>query len=192
MTKELRNDILICALVVSLAVHVGAMFWARPKVMTTVAAGAVRTAHRGPMRVAKAAERPDPVKIEILKDVEAAKDAPEVAPMVSVAPVADTDEPPSATEVKLPEPIAPEVISRIVPDETAAPMPLGEREAAAPSEPVRMMSDAVAIANPGAVDRFALSPVSELPAAPVFDAPEVAAAGPVDEPVSRIGAAAKA
>ena len=192
MTKELRNDILICALVVSLAVHVGAMFWARPKVMTTVAAGAVRTAHRGPMRVAKAAERPDPVKIEILKDVEAAKEAPEVAPMVSVAPVADTDEPPSATEVKLPEPIAPEVISRIVPDETAAPMPLGEREAAAPSEPVRMMSDAVAIANPGAVDRFALSPVSELPAAPVFDAPEVAAAGPVDEPVSRIGAAAKA
>ena len=192
MTKELRNDILICALVVSLAVHVGAMFWARPKVMTTVAAGAVRTAHRGPMRVAKAAERPDPVKIEILKDVEAAKDAPEVAPMVSVAPVADTDEPPSATEVKLPEPIAPEVISRIVPDETAAPMPLGEREAAAPSEPVRMMSDAVAIANPGAVDRFALSPVSELPAAPVFDAPEVAASGPVDEPVSRIGAAAKA
>lgn len=192
MTKELRNDILICALVVSLAVHVGAMFWARPKVMTTVAAGAVRTAHRGPMRVAKAAERPDPVKIEILKDVEAAKEAPEVAPMVSVAPVADTDEPPSATEVKLPEPIAPEVISRIVPDETAASMPLGEREAAAPSEPVRMMSDAVAIANPGAVDRFALSPVSELPAAPVFDAPEVAASGPVDEPVSRIGAAAKA
>ena len=192
MTKEVRNDILICALVVSLAVHVGAMFWARPKVMTTVAAGAVRTAHRGPMRVAKAAERPDPVKIEILKDVEAAKEAPEVAPMVSVAPVADTDEPPSATEVKLPEPIAPEVISRIVPDETAASMPLGEREAAAPSEPVRMMSDAVAIANPGAVDRFALSPVSELPAAPVFDAPEVAASGPVDEPVSRIGAAAKA
>lgn len=192
MTKEVRNDILICALVVSLAVHVGAMFWARPKVMTTVAAGAVRTAHRGPMRVTKAAERPDPVKIEILKDVEAAKDAPEVAPTVSVAPVADTDEPPSATEVKLPEPIAPEVISRIVPDETAAPMPLGEREVAAPSEPVRMMSDAVAIANPGAVDRFALSPVSELPAAPVFDAPEVAASGPVDEPVSRIGAAAKA
>ena len=42
MTKEARNDVLICALVISVAVHVGAMFWARPKVMTTVAAGASR------------------------------------------------------------------------------------------------------------------------------------------------------
>ena len=55
-----------------------------------------------------------------------------------------------------------------------------------------MVSDAVSIANSGAVDKFALSPISELPAAPAFEAPEVVAAGPVDEPASRIGAAAKA
>ena len=192
MTNEIRNDILICALVVSVAVHVGAMFWARPKVMTTVAAGVARIARRGPMRVTKAAERPDPVKIDILKDVKAEKEAPEVAPTVSVAPVAETDEPPTATEVKIPEPTAPEVISRIVTDDSAAQLPIADREVPSPREEARMVSDAVAIANPGAVDRFALAPVTELPAAPVFDAPEVVASGPVDEPASRIAAAAKA
>ena len=192
MTKDVRNDVLICALVVSLAVHVGAMFWARPKVMTTVAAGAARIARRGPMRVTKAAGRPDPVKIDILKDVKAEKDAPEVAPTVSVVPVADSDEPPSATEVKLPEPTAPDVISRIVADESNAKMPVAEREVPAPREAVKMVSDTVAIANAGKVDRFALSPVSELPSAPAFDAPDVVDSGPVDEPASRIGAAAKA
>ena len=192
MTNEIRNDILICALVVSVAVHVGAMFWARPKVMTTVAAGVARIARRGPMRVTKAAERPDPVKIDILKDVKAEKEAPEVAPTVSVAPVAETDELPAATEVKLPEPTAPEVISRIVADDSAAPLPVADREVPTPREESRMVSDAVAIANPGAVDRFALAPVTELPAAPVFDAPEVVASGPVDEPATRIAAAAKA
>ena len=192
MTKEIRTDIVICALILSLAVHVGAMFWARPKVMTTVAAGAARVARRGPMKVSKAAERPDPVKIEILKDVKAEKDAPEVAPTVSVAPVADSDEPPEATEVKLPELSAPDVMSRLVVDESSTPMPVAEREVPAPREAARMPSDAVALANPGAVDRFTLSPVaSELPSAPAFDAPAIEAVGPVDEPSSRIGAAAK-
>ena len=193
MTKDVRNDVIICALVVSLAVHVGAMFWARPKVMTTVAAGAARIARRGPMQVTKAVDRPDPVKIDILKDVKAEKDAPEVAPTVSVAPVAESDEPPTATEVKIPEMAAPEVITRIDENDTSAPMPVSDRNTPAPKEPAsRMVSDAVSIANSGAVDRFALSPVSELPAAPAFEVPEVVAAGPVDEPASRIGAAAKA
>ena len=193
MTKDVRNDVIVCALVVSLAVHVGAMFWARPKVMTTVAAGAARISRRGPMHVTKAVDRPDPVKIEILKDVKAEKDAPEVAPTVSVAPVADTDEPPTATEVKIPELESPEVITRIDQFDVSSPMPAPDRSVSAPKEPsARMMSDAVAIANPGASDRFALSPVSELPSAPAFEVPEVVAAGPADEPAARIGAAAKA
>jgi len=192
MTKELRNDILICALVVSLAVHVGAMFWAKPKVMTTVAAGAARIARRGPMSVSKATARPDPVKIDIIKDVAAEKSAPEVAATVSAAPAADDGKPPAAAEVKLPEPSAPDVLSRIVPEDLTVPMPAAERDVPAPKEFVRMVSDSVAIANPGAADVFALSPLADLPSAPAFDAPDFVAAGPADGPASRIGAAAKA
>jgi len=192
MTKELRNDILICALIVSLAVHLGAMFWAKPKVMTTVAAGAARIARRGPMSVSKAAARPDPVKIDIIKDVAAEKSAPEVAATVSSAPAADDGKPPAAEEVKLPEPAAPDVLSRIVPEDLSVQMPAAERDVPAPKEFVGMVSDSVAIANPGAADVFALSPVTDLPSAPAFDAPDFVAAGPADDPASRIGAAAKA
>lgn len=193
MTREVRNDVLICALVVSLAVHVGAMFWARPRVMTTVAAGAARIGRRAPMRVTKAVERPDPVKIEILKDVKAEKDAPEVSPTVSVVPAAE-DGPPVATELRVPEMVAPEVITRIAQDETA-PMPELDRSVAAPKEPSasHMVSDVVSIANPGTVDRFALSPVTDLPsAAPAFEVPEIVADGPADEPATRIAAEARA
>lgn len=193
MTKEVRNDVIVCALVVSIAVHVGAMFWARPKVMTTVAAGAARVSRRGPMNVTKAADRPEPVKIDILKDVKAAKDAPEVAPTVSVVPAADSDDPPTASEVKIPELAVPEVITRIDQADASLPLPVQDRSVPAPREPSeRMVSDAVAIANAGAVDRFALAPVSELPSAPAFESPEVVAVGPVDEPAERIGAAARA
>ena len=192
MTKELRNDILICALVVSLAVHVGAMFWAKPKVMTTVAAGAARIARRGPMSVSKAPVRPDPVKIDIIKDVAAEKSAPEVAATVSSVPAADDGKPPAAAEVKLPEPAAPDVLSRIVPEDLSVQMPAAERDVSAPKEFVQMVSDSVAIANPGAADVFALSPVTDLPSAPAFDAPDFVAAGPVDGPASRIGAVARA
>lgn len=192
MTREARNDIIICALVVSLAVHVAAMFWVRPKVMTTVAAGAARVARRGPMQVVKATERPEPVKIDIIKDVKAEKDAPEVAPIVTVAPVSDVVEPPTATDVKIPELSAPEVITRLAADDAATPMPEAERDVPAPREAPRMPSDAVSMANPGSIDTFALSPVFDLPTAPAFDAPDIEAAGPRDEPVPRIGDVVKA
>ena len=192
MTKEVRNDIIICALLVSLAVHIGAMFWARPKVMTTVASGAARIVRRGPMKVSESSARPDPVKIDIIKDVKAEKAAPEVAPVVSSVPVSASDDPPAATEIKLPEPSAPDVISRIAPDESSAPMPAIERDVPAPKEESRMISDVVAMANLGKADSFALSPVSELPSSPAFDAPDVALPGLMDEPASSIGAAVRA
>ena len=190
MTKEVRNDIIICALVVSLSVHIGGMFWARPKVMTTVAAGAARIARRGPMNASKASVRPDPVKIEIVKDVKAEKSAPEVTATVTTAPVAEADDdPPSAADVTLPEPAVPEVISRIVDADLVVPMPVSESDLPTAREPTHMMSDSVAVANPGKTDSFALAPVSELPSAPAFDVPGLVAPGLSDEPMSRIGTA---
>ena len=191
MTKEVRNDILICALVVSLALHIGAMFWVRPKVMTTVASGAAHVARRGPMNVSKAAMRPEPVRIDILKDVKAEKGAPEVAPSVPSAPLADDATPLAATEVKIPEPAAPEVIARMVPDDAPAAMEKVEREVPPPGRPEKMVSDAVSVASLGAVDKFAFSQTVELPSAPAFDAPEFTADVPVDEPPSRIASEAK-
>ena len=192
MTKDVRNDILVCALVLSLAAHICGMFWASPKVMTTVAAGAARIARRGPMDVSKATLRPDPVKIEIIKDVQAAKDAPEVAPSDSVAPAAESGEMPSAAEVKLPDPVSPEVVARIVSDDSTAKMPIAPKDVHAPEEAVKMASDAVAAATPCLVGTFVHSQPAELPSAGVFETPVPAAPGIADWPAFRIGSAAKA
>ena len=86
MKGGVKTDLLIAALVVSAAVHVAIMIWAEPKVMTHVAQRITRSVRRGPM-VAKRAEAPeDPIKFEIVQDLPAQKDAPEVEDDVVAAP----------------------------------------------------------------------------------------------------------
>jgi len=170
MTREARNDVVIFALAISLAVHLAGMFWARPKVMTTVAAGAPRHARRGPMDVSKAQDRPDPVKIDVLKDIAPTAAAPDVAPVVAGIPPGDaTEQPPEATEIRIPEPEMPEVLSRLAPSE--AKMPAREPAAAdsAPKTEAKMVSDAIAVAPIGTADSFALAPFVGLPAAPTVE-----------------------
>ena len=87
MTRETKGELLVSALVVSALVHVGVMLYARPKVMTRVAGGAGRRAAVAPMRVTKAAERPEPVKIDAVADLDAVRDAPAVEKPAAVAPL---------------------------------------------------------------------------------------------------------
>ena len=167
MTYESKNDVIAFALAISLAVHLAGMFWARPKVMTTVAPGVQRVARRGPMDVTKATERPDPVKIDVLKDIGPTSAAPEVAPTVAGVPPDDTTEkPPETPEIRLPEPEMPEVISRMSPSEAKMPTGAPTADSSAPKTETKMVSDAVAVAPLGAADAFALAPFSGLPAAP--------------------------
>ena len=118
-------DILVAALVASAAVHVGVMMWAEPKVMTHVTSGIARIARRAPM-TAKREEAPEePVKLEIVQDLPAQKDAPEVddSPVAvsapdSLLPLPD-DSMPTPTSVE-----APEILDRLRPDADAPVIPV--------------------------------------------------------------------
>ncbi len=79
MKRDGLDEILFVAILLSVLAHVGAMFYVRPRVMTQVAAGVVRTERRAPMRVTRDLPPPAPVRIDAVKDVDALKDAPEAA-----------------------------------------------------------------------------------------------------------------
>ena len=73
-----RRDVLIIALVVSIIVHIVLMFWARPKVMTSVARGLARV-----KRHVNTVQRENPpegdlTEMSLMEDEEAKKEAPEI------------------------------------------------------------------------------------------------------------------
>ena len=76
MTKERREEVVLVALVVSVAIHVALMLLVRSEVMTRSASGLVKPPRREPMRVVNRVPRPDPSKIEEILDLKALKDAP--------------------------------------------------------------------------------------------------------------------
>ena len=131
MTKERREEVVLVALVASLAIHAGLMFLVRPQVMTRIAPAVQKMAQKGPMRVVHREEVPEPVKFETVSDVQALKDAPPVkgasVSPASSAPLAEeitVDVP----EAKPPRPKAPAAEPATVFDtrprglETAGPM----------------------------------------------------------------------
>ena len=78
MTKERREEVVLIALVVSVAIHVALMLLVRSEVMTRSASGLVKPPRREPMRIVSRVHRPDPAKIEEILDLKALKDAPPV------------------------------------------------------------------------------------------------------------------
>lgn len=87
MTRETKGELIVTALVVSALAHVGVMLYAKPKVMTHVAAGGSRAAVRAPMRVTKEVPRPEPVKIDAVEDLDAQKDAPQAETVAATEPL---------------------------------------------------------------------------------------------------------
>lgn len=101
--KSLRTDLIVLALVVSAALHVGVMYYARPLVMTR-ASGIRPAAKKGPMRVVRAEERPEPVRMATVDDVQPEKGAPEAERDAAATPVPETALPNGAeTSVAVPE-----------------------------------------------------------------------------------------
>ena len=121
MTRETRNEIIITALVVSALVHVGVMIYARPKVMTHVAGGGTARAGAVPMRVTKAVERPEPVKIDAVEDVAAPREAPAVEKTQDVAVPSPSDVP-EVTPVAVKAAVASEPALPKAADESARPV----------------------------------------------------------------------
>ena len=78
MTKERREEVVLIALVASVAIHIALMLLVRSEVMTRSATGIAKPPHREPMRIVNHVRRSDPAKIEEILDLKAVKDAPPV------------------------------------------------------------------------------------------------------------------
>ena len=181
MTKERGEDVVLIAVVLSTAIHVGLMLLVRPQVMTHVVSDSVAHAHRAPMRVTQETARPDPVKIDAFEDLQAAKDAPVAETAVPVAE-AVADENPARP------PVAPQATAADTPPPTpsapvfdVAPVKLTAKASAA--IPLARIETPKVGAGAGSdpAPSFSLA-VSALPVAPADvrkeDVPAVAAADP--------------
>ena len=104
MTRERREEVLLVAVVVSLAIHIGLMLLVRSEVMTRSGSGIGKLSRREPMRVVTRVQRPDPAKIAEILDLKAVKDAPPAVES-GVAPRAEAPLPnTAAVEKKLEAP----------------------------------------------------------------------------------------
>ena len=108
MTKERRQDVVLGALIFSIALHVGLMIYMRPQIMAHVTPGVATPRARGPMTVSDAVEAPEPVALAVVEDVEAVRESP-AAEVTEVAPgalaLADLD----PADVQAPAPIEPDL-----------------------------------------------------------------------------------
>ena len=174
MKGGVKTDLLIAALVVSVAVHIALMIWAEPKVMTHVAQRITRSVRRGPMEAKRANAPEEPIKFEIVQDLPAQKEAPEVEETVVAAPAPELLSPVQAAALPVPTAIeAPKILERLRP------------EADAPVIPVASKAVEV-VENPDAVAGMPFDifvPITEIvpggalasapPAAMDFDAPDI-------------------
>ena len=104
MTRERREEVLLIAVVVSLAIHIGLMLLVRSEVMTSSSSGIAKPSRRAPMRIVNRTQRPDPAKIAEILDLKAVKDAPPAVES-GVAPRAEAPLPnTAAVEKKLEAP----------------------------------------------------------------------------------------
>ena len=118
---EHRQDIVLLALVLSVATHAALMFFMRPQVMTHVASSASRYRPRPPMTVREAEPPPSPVAMDSVRDTKAAVEPPAAEPE-DVLPAAEgfamPDEAPAAVAPELPaldSPTYPKMTSDLAP-----------------------------------------------------------------------------
>lgn len=186
MTAERREDVLVIAIVLSIALHVVLMAYVRPKVMTHTAAGVPQAERRVPMHFARAKSQADLVDIEGLEDVEAERSAPTVKDPGNVMSTPD-DAPPTPAVAETPVATPLEIVQKLfrgpeVPAQFAeTTMRLTDRESTLiPKIEVAAPTTAPALAAPGGGKRV---PVDFAPRQPSVTGRSVALAPPVSRPV---------
>ena len=181
MTRERREEVLLIAVVVSLAVHIGLMLLVRSEVMTRSGAGIAKPSRRDPMRVVSRVQRPDPAKIAEIMDLKAVKDAPP-AVEAGAAPLAEMPLPnTSAVEKRLEAPK--QRIEEACPPEVAAvkfeirPAGLDARPQVVPMTKIETPSatGAPTVAPDFAISVPTVAKTVAVPVAPNVAAPPVAA-----------------
>ncbi len=168
------RDLLFGALVVSLLVHVGAMIWVRPRVMSR-AAQVVRTVATRAMRVTAASEAPPPVELAQLLDEDAVREAPQAEWSAAILPAAELALPASGAASPMPEAAAVERLEALTPsvEPPAFELPSAAPATAAdlPRLPADMPKPVAAAEEMPVFPRFAnVAPVAPAPEGPVFAA----------------------
>ena len=134
MTRESRENLLVVAVVLSIGAHLALMFGIRAQVMTHVDRSSLHSHHREAMRVSDYEEIEDPVRIERIKDIMSAKEAPEAEADEPVGPATEQlpDSAAQHWDGDVPAPAAPELSSVPVPAEKFEASPLELSETTAP------------------------------------------------------------
>ena len=173
MTDERRQDLVVAAFAVSVAVHVAAMFFMRPQVMTHVTGAGARERARAPMRVRDAPPPQEAVSLDEVRDVKPLRDEP-VADAGEALPRTDAFSfAPEALEVPPPEvPSAPSV-----PFMTVENAPLL-------SEPIHVEPGKSSFTTPLAKDAPLMFAPRAAPPAPAPAEPEPVSAPPPVAPVA--------
>ena len=177
MTKVGRENLLVAAIVFSIAAHIALMVGIRSQVMTHVDRTGLHSQHRETMRVSDYEEIEDPVRIERIKDIMSTKEAPEAEANEPVGPV--TDQIPDSSEQHwegdVPAPAAPELSSVPVPAEKFEASPLELPESNAP-DPLPVAEFSVPKSRALTAPELAPGAVFAMPAA--FGVPEAKIAVP--------------
>lgn len=180
------RDAVIAALIVSLVVHVGLMFFARPMIMTEVLPSSLRASQRPPMRVTKAVEKPDPLKLEAIADVKADASAPEVKETVSSLPAAETASPTvAAPKIDIPPPPPPDVLSKVAPLNSQMPPPSSPSSHTVPVKSVGMVSASLTPA-PSVQPIAPVIDNASLPSAPQFESPNFSSSAFIATEVAKL------
>lgn len=172
------HDLLLAALIVSVIVHIGLMFWVKPKVMTQVAGSGQMGLTNRVSQIHEAPKLEDAVKIDLFEDVQAQKDAPEAAETTASVPALETAAP-AAQEAEatklLPSITAPEIVSKLdsADERVALPLPAVVETAADLPRPAMPSETLAPDVLPEASD--AALPVRADVIAPSFEAPKFAA-----------------
>ena len=179
MTNERRQDIFLVAMVASVAIHIGLMFWVKPQVMTHVDQRRPKPRH-APARVVEAPIIEAPTAVDFFRDEEAKKAAP-TATGVADAPSADGKTAIDSAAAELSAPSIPVMAVKVetpVTDEIASdPSPVPMPSTFAVRLPAAVESTAeekpAFLAHPGG--EITLVKAAEPPPAPEASAPPAAA-----------------
>ena len=182
MTRERREEVVLVALVASVAIHVALMLLVRSEVMTRPASEIAKPSHREPMRIVNRAQRPDPAKIEEILDLEPVKDAPPVREerqVPSAESIAQSAPQASPKNVESPEKAVSEQVAPEIAPVKFEVRPVG-LDAPKPAEPAARIETPKMTRPPAAAPEFAVSvpkiaKTVDLPGVPGVAAPSAGA-----------------
>ena len=110
MTKERREDVILIAVALSVAIHAGLMIFFRPQVMTHIVPEAARQ-KRVPISVVNEADTPPTAAVaDMFEDLAAAKDAPEAEAVIPVGEAMEDATPEVAPEAPSAGSVAPAAV----------------------------------------------------------------------------------